>query len=103
MRTEQLIRCRFEDELSGLVARKHCFDDARSRHTLFDALIDLEVRAQVGGAPEPTLRKIAESRFLAGILREAVRPVSPTPLRTILRLRGRGNGRVLAAAETGDR
>jgi hypothetical protein len=33
------------------------------------------------------LRKIAEARFLVGILRDAVRPVRTAPLRIVLRLR----------------
>lgn len=106
MRTDQSSQCKFEVELVALIARQRTSGDARARHALFDALTDLEGRARTGGASDPTLRKIAEVRFLSGILREAVRPYRAVPLRTILRARERVNGRTIvrvpAAAEIED-
>jgi hypothetical protein len=73
------------------MARRSASGDARARYALFDALTDLEGRARVGGASDLTLRKIAEVRFLTGILREAVRPFPVAPLRMVLRARQRAD------------
>lgn len=61
-----------------------------SRLELYTSLSELEKQAYVMGAPDPVLKRVAESRFLAGILREAVSPV---------RFQGtRGARRILTAA-----
>jgi hypothetical protein len=107
MHRDQTVKCRFEDELAALIAPLRTCGDERARHALFDALMDLEGRARTGGASDLTLRKIAEVRFLTGILREAVRPYRTVPLRTILRMRERRSGRTIVrapeAAEIEDR
>ncbi|MHB2207115.1 hypothetical protein [Methylobacterium sp. CM6257] len=100
MRTDQAVQCRFEDELTALMARKQSSEDGWSRCALFDAVSDLECRALIGGASDLTLRKIAEIRFLAGILREAVRPFPIAPLRTVLRVRQRVDARSSIRAPT---
>lgn len=87
MRTDLPIHCRFEDELRLLITVKQSSGADGARPVLFDALRDLESRARRGGASALTLRKIAEARFLVGILRDAVRPVRTAPLRIVLRLR----------------
>ncbi|MCJ2137141.1 hypothetical protein MKK69_24385 [Methylobacterium sp. J-026] len=102
MYADQTIRCRFEGEMTSLVARMQSYGDARDRYALFDALRDLEDRAVAGGAPVLTLRKIAEVRFLVGILREAVRPFPAASLRTVLRACGpRGASGGAAAVAVG--
>ncbi|MGH1572916.1 hypothetical protein ACRAWG_22345 [Methylobacterium sp. P31] len=100
MRTDQAVQCRSEGELAALMARKQSSGDEHSRCALFNALSDLERRALVGGASDLTLRKIAESRFLAGILREAVRPFPLAPLRAVLRVRQRVDARSSGRAPT---
>ena len=97
MRADQFVRCRFEDELTALMARSQSSGVEEARHALFDALLDLEVRAKAAAAAAATLRKIAEIRFLVGILRDAVRPFPVAPLRTVLRARAGAGPR--AAAE----
>jgi hypothetical protein len=86
------LRCDFEDEMIVLMARVQSCDGRRERYAVFDALMDLEDRAFSGGASALTLRKIAEVRFLVGILREAVRPIPVASLRTVLRICGGGRG-----------
>ena len=87
--------CRFEDELAALIAGRLSSDDAEARHALFAALSTLERRALIAGASDSTLHKIAEARFLVGILRDAMRPSRIAPLRSLLRIcvetRGLGN------------
>ncbi|MCJ2016528.1 hypothetical protein MKK84_03660 [Methylobacterium sp. E-065] len=85
------LHCVFEREIAALMARMQSCDTRRDRYDDFDALVDLEDRARGGGASPLTLRKIAEVRFLVGILREAVRPVPVASLRTVLWIRGLGN------------
>ncbi|MGU3664350.1 hypothetical protein ACLBX9_09225 [Methylobacterium sp. A49B] len=103
MSTNQFDRCGFEDELAALIAQNQSSDVQDKRQALFEALLDLEDRAKAGAASMSALRKIAEARFLVGILRDAVRPVPVVSLRTVLRARGRagrGSGaRALAAAD----
>jgi len=77
---------RFEDELAALLACKQSSDDAVAREALFAALLRLERRALIAGATDSTLAKIAEARFLVGILRDAMRPSRIAPLRSLLRL-----------------
>ncbi|MCJ2090204.1 hypothetical protein MKK88_30090 [Methylobacterium sp. E-005] len=84
--------------MAALAARVQSFGDRPDRYALFDALRDLEDRASTGGASGSTLRKIAEIRFFAGILREAVRPFPLASLRTVLRACGAGDRRVGVAA-----
>jgi hypothetical protein len=98
MRRDQSVQCRFEDELAALIAPQHTSRDERARHALFDALTELEGRARTGGATDRTIGKIAEVRFLSGILRDAVRPYRAVSLRTILRVRERVNGCTIARA-----
>ncbi|MEE7468229.1 hypothetical protein MOF8_16255 [Methylobacterium oryzae] len=85
-----------------MVASKKSSQDPDARYALFDALSDLERRAQSAGAPDLTLRKIAEIRFLTGILRESVRPFPIAPLRTVLRARERGDRRRVSPAAAAD-
>jgi hypothetical protein len=92
MRADQSLRCRFEDELALLTAGRQSSGDTQARYALFDTLKDLEGRALIGGASDLTLRRIAEIRFLVGILRDAVRPFPIAPLRTVLRVRERVHG-----------
>lgn len=54
---------------------------------MFDALIQLADRALAAGDSALTLRRIAEVRFLVGLLREAMRPAPVTSLRSLLRMR----------------
>ena len=87
------IPCRFDDERAALTARMQSSGDRRAHYALFDALKELEDRARTEGASAVTLRKIAETRFLVGILREAFRPRPVATLRTLLRMRGPGEVR----------
>ena len=89
MRADSPAPSRFEDELTTLIVRKQFSGVDGTRDALFDALLDLEGRAKSGAASALTLRKIAEARFLVGILRDAVRPFPVAPLRTVLRARDR--------------
>jgi hypothetical protein len=102
MRADQTAGCRFEDELASLIASMQSYRDIGKRYALFDALSNLERRAQCAGAPDSTLRKIAEIRFLTGILREAVRPFPIAPLRTVLRARERVDTMRVSPAEAAD-
>lgn len=81
------IECSFGGELAALIAQIQSRGDQSDRGAIFDALTRLEDRALAGGAPALTLRKIAEVRFLVGILREAVRPAPVASLRALLRMR----------------
>ena len=105
MRTDQFVTCKFEDELTALIARKQSPKGETGDQALFEALLGLENRAQTGNAPASTVRKISETRFLVGILRGAVRPVPMAPLRALLRmrepLRGRAGTRPLADLDLG--
>ncbi|MCJ2072658.1 hypothetical protein MKK75_28360 [Methylobacterium sp. J-030] len=87
--------------MTALAARVQSFGDRRDRYALFDALRDLEDRALTEGASGSTLRKIAEIRFFAGILREAVRPFPLMSLRTVLRVCGSGDKCVGGSATVG--
>ncbi len=102
MRSNQPVRCRFEGELATLIASKQSSRDLPARYALFDALSDLERRAKSAGAPDLTLRKIAEIRFLTGILRESVRPFPVASLRTVLRARERVDRRRVPSPEAAD-
>lgn len=86
------VQCDFERELAVLMARVQSCGEQCERYAVFDALMDLEDRACAGGASALTVRKIAEIRFLVGILREAVRPIPVASLRTVLRMCGAGQG-----------
>ncbi|MCJ2122732.1 hypothetical protein [Methylobacterium sp. J-077] len=86
MRADPCRHDRFEDELAALLGSKQSSDDEAARGALFAALSRLERQALIGGAADPTLRKIAEARFLVGILRDAMRPSRIAPLRSLLRL-----------------
>ena len=87
------IQSSFEDERVALTARVQSCGDRHARYALFDELLSLEDRALAAGAPDLTLRKIAEVRFLVGILREAVRPRPVASLRTLLQAYGPGTAR----------
>lgn len=63
------------EELAGIFRRARGHREPEARLALFESLKDLEKRARCGGVPENILGRIAESRFLAGILRDAVSPV----------------------------
>lgn len=73
--------------MASIVGSARASAGSPSRDASFEALSRLERLALVGGAPDTTLRDIAEARFLVGILRESVRPPRPASLRTILRAR----------------
>ncbi|MEL6064003.1 MULTISPECIES: hypothetical protein [unclassified Methylobacterium] len=92
MRIAEPLKCTFEREMAVIMARMQSCCERRDRYAVFDALLDLEDRACAGGASTPTRRKIAEVRFLVGILREAVRPCPTMSLRTMLRMCGSAKG-----------
>lgn len=96
MCADQSSESRFEGELTRLIAGQQSSGDPAARQALYERLADLECRALIGGATPQTLRKIAEIRFLVGILRDAVRPFPIASLRTVLRLRERVRDRVEA-------
>ncbi|SDN98298.1 hypothetical protein SAMN05216360_113104 [Methylobacterium phyllostachyos] len=85
MRAAELVQSNFEEERAALTARIQFCGGRQARYAVFDDLVSLEDRALAAGAPAVTLRKIAEVRFLAGILRDAVRPRPVPSLRTLLR------------------
>lgn len=87
MSEEQFVPCPFRAEMASIVASVQASGECSSRDTAFEALSRLERRALIAGAPDTTLRDIAEARFLIGILRESVRPPKPATPRTILRMR----------------
>ncbi|MBE7198764.1 MAG: hypothetical protein INR70_13325 [Parafilimonas terrae] len=62
-------------EFAALVAHARDHRDGDSRQDLFTALLALERRAGLAGVSDRFLRRVAEARFLAGILRESVVPV----------------------------
>ncbi|MFC6747298.1 hypothetical protein [Methylobacterium persicinum] len=63
------------EELAAIFRRARGNREPESRAALFESLRDLERRARCSGMPESILRRVAESRFLAGVLREAVSPI----------------------------
>ncbi len=65
----------FIDDLTAILGRARGPRERDSRIALFESLSRLEKQAFVGGASALTLGRLAESRFLAGILRESVSPV----------------------------
>ena len=73
------------DEFTALVRYARERQDSEARLALFAALLDLERRAGLADVPDPLLRQITEARFLAGILRDCVVPVSRTGLRNAQR------------------
>lgn len=73
--------------MTSIVGSVPASDHHCPRETAFEALSRLERRALIAGAPDTTLRDIAEARFLVGILRGSVRPPKPATPRTILRMR----------------
>lgn len=86
MRADPRHRNHFEDELATLLASKHASDDEEARQAPFATLSRLERQALIAGAPDTTLHKIAEARFLVGILRDSMRPSRIAPLRSLQRL-----------------
>jgi hypothetical protein len=86
MRVDPCHDSRFEGELAALLASKQSSDDDAAREALFAALSRLERQALIAGASDATLHKIAEGRFLVGILRDSMRPSRIAPLRSLLRL-----------------
>ena len=86
MRADPCHDSRFTGELAALLATKQSSDDEAAREALFAALSRLERQALIAGAADSTLGKIAEARFLVGILRDAMRPSRIAPLRSLLRL-----------------
>ena len=79
--------CPFRDEMASIIGSARTSAGSTARDASFEALSRLERLALIGGAPDTTLRDIAEARFLVGILRESVRPPKPATLRTLLRAR----------------
>ncbi|CAM2945519.1 MULTISPECIES: hypothetical protein [Methylobacterium] len=86
MRADPCHDSRFEDALAALLADRQSSDDAAAGQALFAALSRLERQALIAGAADTTLHRIAEARFLVGILRDAMRPSRIAPLRSLLRL-----------------
>ncbi|KNY20582.1 hypothetical protein [Methylobacterium sp. ARG-1] len=86
MRADPCHDSRFTGELAALLASKQSSDDEAAREALFAALSRLERQALIAGAADSTLEKIAEARFLIGILRDSMRPSRIAPLRSLLRL-----------------
>ncbi len=86
MRADPCHDSRFTGELAALLATKQSSDDEAAREALFAALSRLERQALIAGAADSTLEKIAEARFLVGILRDSMRPSRIAPLRSLLRL-----------------
>jgi hypothetical protein len=91
MRADQSGEDALKEQLASIVGRGRRSTDERSRDELFAALSRLERQALVGGGSDEILKSIAEVRFLAGILRDAVRPPRPGALRTALRSRRRSS------------
>jgi hypothetical protein len=83
-RPHSLEHC-LSDEFTALVRYARERQDAEARLALFAALLDLERRAGLAEVPDPLLRQITEARFLAGILRDCVVPVSRAGLRSAQR------------------
>ncbi|MDP4024514.1 hypothetical protein Q8W71_17970 [Methylobacterium sp. NEAU 140] len=77
----------FRAELASIVGRARYSAGFDARQDLFEALSNLERRALIGGASDRILRDIAETRFLTGILRDAVRATRTGGLRGLLRAR----------------
>lgn len=63
------------EDLTAIFRRARGNCERESRISLFESLSELEKKAYLRGAPDGVLNRVAESRFLAGILREAVTPV----------------------------
>ena len=87
MTADQFVESDLKAELASIVERGQRPIDERSRNELFLALSRLEKQALIGGGSDEILKRIAEVRFLAGILRHAVRPARVGGLRTVLRSR----------------
>lgn len=73
-------------EFAALVAQARSRPDAAARQDLFTALLSLERRAGLAGVNDDFLLRVAEARFLAGILRESVVPLSHVGVRTARRI-----------------
>ncbi len=69
------------EELSAIFRLARGHHEREARIALFESLSDLEKQAYLRGASDCLLKRVAESRFLAGILREAVCPVRYQSLR----------------------
>ncbi|WP_449411166.1 hypothetical protein [Methylobacterium komagatae] len=74
------------DELRAIFRASRDHRDRDSRIALFDSLADLERSMVLSGAPESFLRRVAECRFLAGILRNSVSPVHHQAMRATRRI-----------------
>ncbi len=74
MSTDSLDELSLFEELAAILRRARGRRESESRYALFDELAALEKRALVLGASRPTLDRLAESRFLAGILRDSISP-----------------------------
>ena len=84
---DQPVQCPFRAKLASIVGSVRTSTAVPSHEDTFEALSRLERRALIADASDPTLREIAEARFLVGILRESVRPLKPAAFRAILRAR----------------
>lgn len=60
------LRCRFIHAMVGLLAEKMPLSPARREEEIFRRLIELEMQAESGGAPETSCRVIASVRRMAG-------------------------------------
>lgn len=76
----------FTAEFATLVGQVRDHRDAESRSSLFTALVALERRAGLAEVSDGLLRRIAEARFLAGILRDSVLPVDHLYARGVRRV-----------------
>ncbi|WP_378970182.1 hypothetical protein [Methylobacterium komagatae] len=74
------------DELRAIFRASREHRDRDSRIALFDSLANLERSLTSRGAPEAFLRRVAECRFLAGILRESVTPAHHQAMRATRRI-----------------
>lgn len=72
MPTDSLNELSIFEELAAILRRSRGRRESESRHVMFEELAALEKRALVQGASDATLDRLAETRFLAGILRESV-------------------------------
>lgn len=74
------------EELAAIFRRARGHREPEARVALFESLSDLEGRARCGGVPESILGRIAESRFLAGLLQDAVSPAHYQSIRGVRHL-----------------
>jgi hypothetical protein len=74
MSTDSLDELSLFEDLTAILRRARGYRESESRQALFEELAALEKRALVQGASNSLLVRLAETRFLAGILRESISP-----------------------------